>query len=133
MIDLHMIILSTPPSDPQHTLTPSPSSPREPPGNQPSKSGSSAGNTIGNTAFRLSPHWTLGTLTDLKVHLREERPSPSTMEEEAISGSYGLEDLQASQLGLTSASQGIEEIGQGLGKNDGTVRFVWGEDVAPVA
>ena len=130
LLDLHMTILATPPSEAQHSLAPSPSSPLEPPGGASSRVRNGADNTIGNTAFRLSSYWTLEMLIDLKVWLREQRPSAAptgvaAMEEAILDGVLSGEAL----FGATSAEQSTRDQGARLGKNEGTVRFVWGDDV----
>lgn len=105
ILDLYITILSTPANDPSLQLfSPSPASPRE----QAPSPGISAPvpAPTTNTAFKLPRAWTVQSLTELKIHLRERRPG-------AIASWEELEDDAA------------DADAEGMGRNDLTVRFVW--------
>ncbi|KAL1410333.1 RNA polymerase II C-terminal domain kinase beta subunit [Vanrija albida] len=105
ILDLYITILSTPANDPSlQIFSPSPVSPREQ-APSPGISAPAAAPTT-NTAFKLPRPWTVQSLTELKIHLRERRPGAAPSWEE-------LEDDAA------------DADAEGMGRNDITVRFVW--------
>lgn len=78
-----------------------------------------------NTAFTLPPFWTAQTLTQLKIYLRTKRPPPARPEEsaEGVWSALGVED---------PAGKG-EDVSEGIGRNEGTVRFLWDKQEIAVA
>lgn len=100
LLDLYNIIVSTPPNDPSLQLfSPSPASPRENPrSGRPSPAPSTS---LALTTYKLPPFWTSQTLTQLKIHLRDRNP------------------------GVMWPAEEEAELPEGMGRNDGTVRFVW--------
>ncbi|KAK4687621.1 hypothetical protein P7C73_g2488, partial [Tremellales sp. Uapishka_1] len=111
LLDLYITILSIPPSDPSlHISSPSPVSPKENPASTASHSTTAPSQ---NTAFHLAGFWTAQSLTELKIHLRDKRPDKKM--------------VVPSWVGAEEAIDGKEdETVEGMGKNDGTVRFIWG-------
>jgi hypothetical protein len=76
----------------------------------------------------------MGTLTDLKVCLREKRPSTASngaagMELDRASAGIGMGMGVDTVYGAVMLEQSAPVVAEGLGKNEGTVRFVWGDDV----
>lgn len=113
LLDLYITILSAPTAEPALLMSsPSPVSPKDAitsPAQHPSSASSSASPV---TAFRLSPFWTAQTLTELKIHLRDRRPSDTP----APTGWVGPMEV---------AKEDLESTVDGMGQNDGTVRFLW--------
>ncbi|KAI9632506.1 cyclin-like protein [Dioszegia hungarica] len=134
-LDLHITILSTPPSDPQHALTPSPTSPRDAPSapSDPSASTSASAairSSIANTAFRLPAYWTVQTLTEMKVYLRERAPvGPGDGDGMEVDGAPEWGD-EGGEMGVIEAQEKEEERKRRRGMNEGTTRFVWDHGVA---
>ncbi|KAK1927445.1 cyclin-like protein [Papiliotrema laurentii] len=113
LLDLYLTILSTLPADSSGSFSsPSAISPKEA-SQAPTSALSSS--TYG-TAFKLPPSWTTLTLTELKIHLRDRRPGLNVVP--------GWND--------EGADEAVDSIADGMGQNDGTVRFLWGEPT-PVA
>jgi len=117
LLDLYITVLSIP-SDLQTFASPSPVSPKET--NPASKPASTLTTQASCTAFRLPAFWTPQTLTELKIHLREKRPSAA-----------------APASGWTSVNEDdrreVEEAVEGMGQNDATVRFVWDQNGVALA
>ncbi|WVF66984.1 hypothetical protein IAT40_001727 [Kwoniella sp. CBS 6097] len=113
LIDLYTTILSLLPDVQANIHTPSPVSPKEP-----GSSSSQAMTTSAPlpTAFPLPIYWTTQTLTELKIKLREKRP-----------GAPLVATGWASVLGDGVQDEEGDEAVEGMGKNDGTVRFLWDE------
>jgi CTD kinase subunit beta len=104
LLDLYNTILSVPMSDPAFISSPSPVSPKEA-GNVPHPA-SSTSNL--NTAFRIPNYWTSQTLTEVKIHLRERRPGSG-----------------AAMSWPDEGDAVADNISEGMGQNEGTVRFLW--------
>lgn len=66
--------------------------------------------TTPNTAFTLPSMWNAQTLTELKIYLRTKRP--------------GKPDIPSWPDWSTEGEE-EESIVEGIGRNEGTVRFVW--------
>lgn len=101
LLDLYINATSTQPSQP---VEPSPISPAErpvPPGSQQSAA---------NIAFSLPGFWNAQTLTELKIYLRTKRPGKTD-----ISTWPDMREEVAEE----------EDIVEGIGRNEGTVRFLW--------
>lgn len=111
LLDLYHTVLSNPEN--QALQAPSPVSPKEPLG---STAATSALSSSGTTAFPLSAFWTPQTLTKLKISLRERRGGLTAMP------GWATEDT-----GET------DEVAEGMGKNDVTIRFLWDEDLMACA
>ncbi|WRT65613.1 uncharacterized protein IL334_002558 [Kwoniella shivajii] len=111
VLDLYTTILSILPDAQSTILTPSPVSPKEP---NPSSSQNSSTSASSPTAFPLPLYWTSQTLTELKIQLRDRRPGgpPSTVGWLAVGTPSEAED---------AGDQAVE----GMGQNDGTIRFLW--------
>lgn len=100
LLDLYITIVSIPPNDPSLQLfSPSPASPRENP--RSGRPSPAPGNAPTVTAFKLPPFWTSQSLTELKIHLRDRNP------------------------GVMWPAEEDTELPEGMGRNDGTVRFMW--------
>lgn len=115
LLDLYITIVSTPANDPSLQLfSPSPVSPREPGSRAGASSSRSARPSPGpvsaaTTAFRLHPGWNAQSLTELKIHLRDRRPGAA--------------------VGWDEGEDGDEmDPVDGMGRNDGTMRFVWDDE-----
>ncbi|ORY29517.1 cyclin-like protein [Naematelia encephala] len=108
LLDLYMTVLSLP-SD-TSISAPSPISPRETSSPAQNSTTSSTSGELG-TAYHLPPYWTAQTLTELKIWLRIRRPSTTTAWVEGVVPGTQVTDVDS-------------EI-QGLGNNDGTIRFLW--------
>lgn len=100
LLDLYITIVSIPPNDPNLQLfSPSPVSPRENPrSGRPSPAPSAAQS---HTTYKLPAFWTSQTLTELKIHLRDRNP------------------------GVMWPAEEDTELPEGMGRNDGTVRYMW--------
>jgi len=105
---LYITILSLP----SEAIHPSPVSPND--NSSPSNPASSL--SSGTTAFVLPSYWTTHTLTELKIHLRDKRPGKGL-----VAGWVGVEESRAGDE---------ESTVEGMGQNDGTVRFLWDREVA---
>ncbi|WWC68723.1 uncharacterized protein I206_102657 [Kwoniella pini CBS 10737] len=117
LIDLYVTILSATPDTLSIGHTPSPVSPKE---SNPTASQSSNTTSSTPTAFPLPLYWTSQTLTQLKIQLRDRRPgAPAANVGWAAAGTESL-----------SAIEGEEAV-EGMGQNEGTIRFLWDVEVAP--
>lgn len=100
LLDLYTTIVSIPPNDPSLQLfSPSPASPRENP--RSGRPSPAPGNAPTLTTFKLPPYWTSQSLTELKIHLRDRNP------------------------GVMWPAEEDAELPEGMGRNDGTIRFMW--------
>ncbi|WWC60208.1 uncharacterized protein I303_102774 [Kwoniella dejecticola CBS 10117] len=115
LIDLYTTILSTLPDNIPSAHTPSPVSPKEP---NPAASQSTNPTTSSPTAFPLPLYWTSQTLTELKIQLRDRRPGAPAVNIGWV----------AAGSDLVSENEGDEAV-EGMGKNEGTIRFLWDEEV----
>ena len=103
LIDLYTALISSH-ADISHQ--PSPVSPKEPIPN-PAKASAS----MPTSAYTLSAYWTPQTLTELKIHLRDRRPGKP-----AVVAWVNTPDDDDSVP---------QHASEGMGRNDGTIRFVW--------
>jgi len=111
LLDLYITILSTPSTDPAFLMSsPSPVSPKDAIAS-PAQHALSTPSAPTVTAFRLSPFWTAQTLTALKIQLRDRRPGGP-----GVTGWVGPAEI---------AKEDVESAIDGMGTNDGTVRFLW--------
>lgn len=62
-------------------------------------------------AFTLPAYWNAQTLTELKIYLRTRRS--------------GRTDIALWSDGTVDAPEEEESIVEGIGRNEGTVRFLW--------
>ncbi|WVW80050.1 hypothetical protein I302_102023 [Kwoniella bestiolae CBS 10118] len=116
LIDLYTTILSSLPDTLPSAHTPSPVSPKEP---NPSSSQTSNTSTSSPTEFPLPLYWTSQTLTELKIELRNRRPGgPPAHVGWAPAGSESVNEN----------GNGGDEAVEGMGKNEGTIRFLWDEE-----
>lgn len=117
LLDLYITILTTPNTELTNPSTPSPVSPRDAPSpSHPTSSSNLSNNPTASLAFPLSTFWTGQTLTELKIHLRDKMPGNAVTR-----GWVGVE---------MELNEELEGTVDGMGKNDGTVRFLW--DPEPV-
>ncbi|WVQ78735.1 hypothetical protein IAT38_000822 [Cryptococcus sp. DSM 104549] len=114
LIDLYHTILSNPTESQFHT--PSPVSPSEPL----ASTSTTSSTTPTSTAFTLPAYWTVQTLTELKIQLRNRRAG----EAPAAMGWTGLEEEVFDEAADVAAD--------GMGRNDATVRFIWDDEVLRV-
>ncbi|WWC87796.1 uncharacterized protein L201_002688 [Kwoniella dendrophila CBS 6074] len=110
LIDLYTTILSTLPDNQPNIHTPSPVSPKEP---NPSTTQSVNTTTSSPTAFPLPLFWNSQTLTELKIQLRNSRPGGPSVH------------VGWSASGIEVQSENGEEAVEGMGQNEGTIRFLW--------
>jgi CTD kinase subunit beta len=104
LLDLYITVQSLPQTQ---VANPSPDSPSGKP------SSTSTNPTSGNTAFPIPAYWTAQTLTQLKIYLRNKRP--------------GRVDVTSWPM-FTEEEGDIEQSpAEGIGRNEGTVRFLWDE------
>ncbi|OCF32289.1 CTD kinase subunit beta [Kwoniella heveanensis BCC8398] len=113
LIDLYTTILSLLPDLQANIHTPSPVSPIEP---GTTSSQSTITSTPSPTAFPLPIYWTTQTLTELKIKLRERRPG----------GPPATTGWSSTPVEGAQDEEGDEAV-EGMGRNDGTVRFLWDE------
>lgn len=112
LIDLYALLLSSAP-EVAIMASPSPVSPRDNNPDPASQPNAPSPAQLGMTpAFRLPTYWTAQTLTELKIHLRERQP-------DAAHTAAGWPEADSMD------SEEVDDAVVGLGKNDGTVRFVW--------
>ncbi|KAK6907252.1 hypothetical protein I203_101242 [Kwoniella mangroviensis CBS 8507] len=116
LIDLYTTILSSLPDSLPNAHTPSPVSPKEP---NPSSSQTANTTASSPTAFPLPLFWTSQTLTELKIELRNRRPgAPPTNLGWTAAGIHN---------GTENGNEGDEAV-EGMGKNEGTIRFLWDDE-----
>jgi CTD kinase subunit beta len=109
LLDLY---ITTSSSNPGQPVEPSPISPAEKPITPTSNLSSPS------IAFALPAPWNAQTLTELKIYLRTKRPGQTEIPSWPDSPMDGMEE---------------ESIVEGIGRNEGTVRFVWDKQDVTVA
>ena len=103
LLDLYITVQSLPQTQ---ISNPSPDSPS-------GKPASTTATSSGNTAFPIPAYWTAQTLTELKIFLRNKRP--------------GRVDVSPWPMFTEEEGDVEQSPADGIGRNEGTVRFLWDE------
>lgn len=129
VLDMYIVVLSSLAVDAAGTPLASPHSPSDPSTNMNSTAQTQTQNRYLAASFALPSYWTSSTLTHLKIQLHQSR-AEGIGGREKVDMHTPIEATFGNGIGDDSVagnSQGAWlSLVEGLGKNEGTVRFVFG-------
>jgi hypothetical protein len=129
VLDMYIVVLSSLAVDTTGTPLASPHSPSDPSTNMNSTAHTQTQNRYLAPSFALPSYWTSSTLTNLKIQLHQSR-AEGIGGRQKVDMHTPIEATFGNGIGDDSAAEGSQgawlSLVEGLGKNEGTVRFVFG-------